>query len=45
LAFPIIVALITVVVGSIFLRDQHNESIWAEVHKGADPTVRSTLRA
>jgi MFS family permease len=45
LAFPIIVALITVVVGSIFLRDQHNESIWAEVHKGADPTVTSTIRA
>jgi len=31
LAFPIVVALITVVVGSLFLRDQHNESIWAEV--------------
>jgi len=31
LAFPIIVALITFVVGSITLRDQHNESIWAEV--------------
>jgi MFS family permease len=31
LAFPIVVALITVVVGSIFLKDQHNESIWAEV--------------
>ena len=37
LAFPIVVALITVVVGSIMLRDQHNESIWAEVHDGADP--------
>jgi MFS family permease len=31
LAFPIVVALITVVVGSIFLKDQHNESIWVEV--------------
>jgi MFS family permease len=31
LAFPIVVALITVVVGSLFLKDQHNESIWAEV--------------
>jgi MFS family permease len=45
LAFPIVVALITVVVGSIMLRDQHNESIWAEVHKGADPMSRSTVRA
>ena len=31
LAFPIVVALVTFVVGSILLRDQHNESIWAEV--------------
>src|SRR5256885_5068594 len=31
LAFPIVVALITFVVGSILLRDQHTESIWAEV--------------
>jgi MFS family permease len=45
LAFPIVVALITVVVGSIMLRDQHNESIWTEVHKGASPTSRSTVRA
>jgi MFS family permease len=45
LAFPIVVALITVVVGSIMLRDQHNESIWAEVYKGGDPSVRSALRA
>jgi MFS family permease len=39
LAFPIVVALITVVVGSLLLRDQHNESIWAEVHAGAEPTI------
>jgi MFS family permease len=45
LAFPIVVALITFVVGSIMLRDQHNESIWAEVHEGADPTSRPGLRA
>jgi MFS family permease len=45
LAFPIVVALITFVVGSIMLRDQHNESIWAEVHKGASPSVRSATRA
>jgi MFS family permease len=31
LAFPIVVALITFVVGSIMLHDRHNESIWAEV--------------
>jgi MFS family permease len=45
LAFPIIVALITVVVGSVFLKDQHNESIWAEVHPAGDPTVSSAVRA
>jgi MFS family permease len=39
LAFPIVVALITVVVGSLFLKDQHNESIWAEVRPGGSPTV------
>lgn len=44
LAFPIVVALITFVVGSIMLRDQHNESIWAEVHKGDRP-ASSKLRA
>jgi MFS family permease len=44
LAFPIVVALITFVVGSIMLRDRHNESIWSEVHKGSNPTVRSALR-
>lgn len=44
LAFPIVVALITVVVGSIMLRDQHNESIWAEVHGGADPTARPAFQ-
>jgi len=32
LAFPIVVALVTVVVGSTMLRDRHNESIWAEVN-------------
>jgi MFS family permease len=45
LAFPIVVALITVVVGSLFLDDKHNESIWAEVHDGGNPTVTSALRA
>ena len=35
LAFPIIVALLTFVVGSLTLRDRHNESIWAEVAPGA----------
>jgi ATP/ADP translocase len=35
LAFPITVALITFVVGSLLLKDQHKESIWAEVgHRG-----------
>ena len=45
LAFPIVVALITFVVGSIMLRDQHNESIWAEVHNTGNPTVSSASRA
>jgi hypothetical protein len=45
LAFPIVVALITFVVGSILLRDQHNESIWAEVHTPGTPTPVSTQRA
>lgn len=43
LAFPIVVALITVVVGSLLLKDQHNESIWAEVHSGAKPTGSRAL--
>ncbi len=37
LGFPIVVALITFVVGSILLRDQHNESIWAEVGGSGSP--------
>jgi MFS family permease len=45
LAFPIIVALITVVVGSIFLQDRHNESIWAEVQPGGNPAGMSSARA
>ena len=45
LAFPIVVALITFVVGSIMLRDQHNESIWAEVHDTGNPTVSRAARA
>ena len=45
LAFPIVVALITVVVGSLLLDDKHNESIWAEVHDGGNPTVTSAMRA
>ena len=43
LAFPIIVALLTVVVGSILLKDRHKESIWSEVHTGADPTGASAV--
>ena len=43
LAFPIVVALITFVVGSILLRDQHEESIWAEVHTPGNPTVTRAL--
>ncbi|HMH26371.1 MAG TPA: hypothetical protein VK542_07310, partial [Gemmatimonadaceae bacterium] len=45
LAFPIVVALITVVVGSIFLQDRHNESIWAEVQPGGNPVGMSRARA
>ena len=45
LAFPIVVALITFVVGSLLLRDQHNESIWAEVQQTGNPTVSSASRA
>jgi len=41
LAFPIVVALVTVVVGSLLLKDQHNESIWAEVQAGANPRVNT----
>ena len=44
LAFPIVVALITVIVGSVFLKDQHNESIWAEVQPAGNPTVSSAAR-
>jgi MFS family permease len=43
LAFPIVVALLTVVVGSLLLHDRHNESIWAEVHPTGNPTVTSAL--
>ena len=43
LAFPIIVALITFVVGSITLRDQHKESIWAEVGHPSGPAVTSAV--
>jgi MFS family permease len=45
LAFPIVVALVTFVVGSIMLRDRHNESIWAEVNNPGQATVSSALRA
>jgi MFS family permease len=45
LAFPIVVALITFVVGSIMLRDQHNESIWAEVHTPGNAPPSSALPA
>src|SRR6266576_3204027 len=43
LAFPIIVALITFVVGSITLRDQHNESIWAEVSQPGSAAATSPV--
>jgi hypothetical protein len=43
LAFPIVVALLTFIVGTLLLRDQHNSSIWAEVHDGANPTVTRAL--
>ena len=39
LAFPIVVALITFVVGSLVLDDRHNESIWAEVAPGSSPAT------
>jgi len=39
LAFPIVVALITFVVGSLLLQDRHNESIWAEVGHPSKPAV------
>jgi hypothetical protein len=44
-AFLIVVALITVVVGSLFLQDRHNESIWAEVQPGGNPVGMSSARA
>ena len=43
LAFPIVVALLTFVVGSLLLRDEHKSSIWAEVHDGGNPTVTRAL--
>jgi MFS family permease len=43
LAFPIVVALITFVVGSLVLKDQHNESIWAEVRPSGSPAVSSAM--
>src|ERR1700681_1027454 len=45
LAFPIVVALITVVVGSLFLQDRHNESIWAEGQPTGNPAGMSRVRA
>jgi MFS family permease len=45
LAFPIVVALLTVVVGSFLIRDRHKESIWDEVHDSGNPTVSSASRA
>ncbi|HZE09787.1 MAG TPA: MFS transporter [Gemmatimonadaceae bacterium] len=43
LAFPIIVALLTFVVGSLLLHDRHEESIWTEVHAAGNPTVTAAL--
>ena len=45
LAFPIVVALVTFVVGSTMLRDRHNESIWAEVHTPGNAPPASAQRA
>jgi hypothetical protein len=45
LAFPIVVALLTVVVGSFLIRDRHTESIWAEVHDPGDPAVTAAVKA
>jgi MFS family permease len=45
LAFPIVVALLTVIVGSLLLHDRHNESIWTEVYPAGNPTVTSSLDA
>jgi ATP/ADP translocase len=45
LAFPIVVALLTFVVGSIALNDRHNESIWAEVREAEKPGIGSAMRA
>src|SRR5215208_8506589 len=44
LAFPNVVALITFVIGSLLLRERHNESIWTEVHDTGNPTVSSPMR-
>jgi MFS family permease len=45
LAFPIVVALLTVVVGSFLIRDRHKESIWTEVHDPGNPTVTTAVKA
>lgn len=43
LAFPIVVAVLTFIVGSLLLRDRHEESIWTEVHAAGNPTVTAAL--
>ena len=43
LAFPIVVALLTFVVGSLTLTDQHTASIWAEVRPTGTPSVTSAM--
>jgi MFS family permease len=45
LAFPIVVALLTVVVGSFLIHDRHKESIWAEVHDPGNPRVSAAVQA
>ncbi|MEX2111452.1 MAG: MFS transporter [Gemmatimonadaceae bacterium] len=45
LAFPIVVALLTVVVGSFLIKDRHKESIWAEVHDPGNPAVSAAVKA
>ena len=44
LAFPIVVALLTFVVGSILLRDRHRESIWLEVEPAGSPAAGVSSR-
>ena len=44
LYYPIAVAAVTFVVGSIFLTETHNVLIWKELETGHAPTNRGTAR-